>query len=172
VIPIVKVVYFKGAYLAVKHLIDMGHEKIMYLAGIEGSLAALKESNIKWVREIRANLRLEDSYKKVIDYRSKINNLRDQPTAMFAANNLMAIVALRAFNKLNISVPKKLSIIGFDNIAFSGLTYPALPTISQPVYQIGVKAADILLKLIKKQDPEKIIIFEPTIIKRCSVRKI
>jgi len=107
--PIVKVNNFAGAYSAVKYLMTMGHRKIMYLAGIEGTrtnqerekgyLSALKEAHVNWKKELVADFRLDTSYQKIIHHWSQLKNSDELPTAIFAANDLMAIGALKAFTQ-------------------------------------------------------------------------
>ena len=179
--PIVKVNNFGGAYSAVKYLLTMGHKKIMYLAGIEGTktnqerekgyLSALKEARISWKKELTADFRLDTAYQKIIVYWPKLQNSGDLPTAIFAANDLMAIGALKALAQLKVRVPEDISIIGFDDIPFSDCTYPPLTTIAQPTYLMGQKAVETLLKVIDKKKIKKSIELETELIERDSVSK-
>jgi len=179
--PIVKVNNFIGAYSAVKYLLTMGHKKILYLAGIEGTktnqerekgyLSALKEARISWKKELTADFRLDTAYHKIMYHWPQLKNSDEPPTAIFAANDLMAIGALKAFTQLKIRVPEDISIIGFDNIPFSDCTYPPLTTIAQPTYQMGQKAVETLLKLIDKKKIKKSVEFETKLIERDSVSR-
>ena len=179
--PIIKVNNFTGAYFAVKYLLTMGHRKIMYLAGIEGTktnrerrkgyLSALKEAHINWKKELMANFRLDTAYQKIIHHWPKLKNSDKLPTAIFAANDLMAIGALKAFAQLKIRVPEDISIIGFDNIPFSDCTCPPLTTIAQPTYLMGQKAVETLLKVIDKKKIKKSVEFETELIERDSVSR-
>ncbi len=179
--PIVKVNNFIGAYSAVKYLLTMGHKKILYLAGIEGTktnqerekgyLSALKEARISWKKELTADFRLDTGYQKIMHYWPQLKNSDELPTAIFAANDLMAIGALKAFTQIKIRVPEDISIIGFDNIPFSDCTYPPLTTIAQPTYQMGQKAVETLLKLIDKKKIVKSVEFETKLIERDSVSR-
>ena len=179
--PIVKVNNFGGAYSAVKYLLTMGHKKILYLAGIEGTktnherrkgyLSALKEAHISWKKELTADFRLDTAYHKIMYYWSKLENSDELPTAIFAANDLMAIGALKAFTQLKVRVPEEVSIMGFDNIPFSDCTYPPLTTIAQPTYLMGQKAVETLIKLINKKKIKKSIELETELIERGSVSR-
>jgi len=180
-VPIVKVNNFGGAYSAVKYLLTMGHKKIMYLAGIEGTqtnqerrkgyLAALREAHINWKKEIGADFRLDTAYQKIMHHWPDLQNSDDLPTAIFAANDLMAIGALKAFTQLKVRIPKEVSIVGFDNIPFSDCTYPPLTTIAQPTYLMGQKAVETLLKLIDKKKIKKSVELETELIERGSVSR-
>ena len=179
--PIVKVNNFAGAYSAVKYLLTMGHRKIMYLAGIEGTrtnqerekgyLSALKEAHISWEKELTADFRLDTAYQKIIHHWPQLKNSDELPTAIFAANDLMAIGALKAFAQLKVRVPEEMSIMGFDNIPFSDCTYPPLTTVAQPTYLMGQKAVEILIKLINKKKIKKSIELETELIERDSVSR-
>jgi len=179
--PIVKVNNFAGAYSAVKYLLTMGHRKIMYLAGIKGTktnqerekgyLSALKEARISWEKELTADFRLDTAYHKIMYHWPQLKNSDELPTAIFAANDLMAIGALKAFTQIKIRVPEDISIIGFDNIPFSDCTYPPLTTIAQPTYQMGQKAVETLIKLINKEKIKKSVEFETELIERDSVSR-
>lgn len=179
--PIVKVNNFGGAYSAIKYLLTMGHKKIMYLAGIEGTktnqerekgyLAALREAHIDWKNELAADFRLDTAYQKIIQYWPHLKNSDNLPTAIFAANDLMAIGALKAFAQLKVRVPEDISIIGFDNISFSDCTYPPLTTIAQPTYLMGQKAVEALLKVINKKKIKKSVELETELIERDSVSR-
>ena len=177
--PIVKVNNFVGAYSAVKYLLTMGHRKIMYLAGIEGTktnrertkgyLSALKDASISWEKELTADFRLDTAYQKIMHHWPQLKNSDELPTAIFAANDLMAIGALKAFAQLQVQVPEDISIIGFDNIPFSDCTCPPLTTIAQPTYQMGQKAVETLLKVIDKKKIQKSVELKTELIERDSV---
>jgi len=178
--PIIKVDNFAGAYSAVKYLLSMGHKRIMYIAGIEGKtnqerkkgyLTALKEVNINWQEEIVANFRLDTAYQKIIHHWPEFKNSNHLPSAIFAANDLMAIGALKAFAQLKVQVPQEVSIIGFDNIPFSDCTNPPLTTINQPTYLMGRKAVEILLLLIDKKKIKKSIELKTELVERGSVSR-
>jgi len=179
--PIVKVNNFAGAYSAVKYLLKMGHKKIMYLAGIEGTktnqerkkgyLAALKEAHISWKKELTADFHLEAAYQKIMYYWPLLKSSDEFPTAIFAANDLMAIGALKAFAQLKVRIPEEVSIMGFDNIPFSDCTTPPLTTINQPTYRMGQKAVETLIKLINKKEIKKSIELETELIERNSVSR-
>jgi DNA-binding LacI/PurR family transcriptional regulator len=154
----------------------------MYLAGIEGTrtnqerekgyLSALKEAHISWEKELTADFRLDIAYQKIIHHWPQLKNSDELPTAIFAANDLMAIGALKAFTQLKVRVPEDISIIGFDNIPFSDCTYPPLTTVSQPTYLMGQKAVETLLKLIDEKKIKKSVALETELIERESVRRL
>jgi len=153
----------------------------MYLAGIEGTktnqerkkgyFSALKEVHINWKKELTADFRLDTAYQKIMYHWPQLKNSDELPTAIFAANDLMAIGALKAFTQLKVRVPEEVSIMGFDNIPFSDCTYPPLTTIAQPTYLMGQKAVETLIKLINKKKIKKSIELETELIERDSVSR-
>jgi DNA-binding LacI/PurR family transcriptional regulator len=72
-----------------------------------------------------------------------------RPTAIFAANDLLALGALLATRELGLNCPKDISIIGFDNLDLGMFTDPALSSVHQPGYQMGARAARLILERIK-----------------------
>jgi LacI family transcriptional regulator len=74
------------------------------------------------------------------------------PTAVFAANDLSALVTLEAAAELGIDVLRQLSVVGFDNIPESALADPLLTTVEQPIRRMGEKATAMLLTLISGQE--------------------
>jgi DNA-binding LacI/PurR family transcriptional regulator len=91
------------------------------------------------------------------------------PTAIVAANDLVAIGAISAVKQLGKKVPDDVSVVGFDNIQMSGLVDPPLTTISQPTYEMGKRAMEAILERV--DDPRsagKIIYFDTQLIVRGS----
>src|SRR5699024_11778014 len=68
----------------------------------------------------------------------------------FTANDVMGVGVLRAASSLGLKVPDDLSVIGFDGIELGETTFPSLTTMAQPIYQIGKRAAEILIEKIEK----------------------
>ena len=79
-----------------------------------------------------------------------------RPTAIFAANDLMAIGAIAAVQDAGLDVPGDVSVVGFDGIALGSYVRPALTTVAIPTYELGAAAMRMLLELVeRKQDPEQ-----------------
>ena len=75
-------------------------------------------------------------------------------TAIFAANDVMAFGVVKAAMERSLRIPEDLSLIGFDNIEFSGIVHPPLTTIHQPKYEMGYSAVEILLRLARDKDKQ------------------
>ena len=75
------------------------------------------------------------------------------PTAIFAANDLMAIGAMQAIREQGLSIPGDIAVAGFDDISAAKLVFPGLTTVAQFQYDMGVKAAQILMKRLRGEGP-------------------
>lgn len=167
-----------GGYLATKALIDLGHERIAYIAGpqfkadasyrLEGHKRALAEHNITFDE----NLFYIGDFKETggIDGLKHFLNKQYQFSALVCANDEMASGAMKYAREHDISLPEQLSIIGFDNIIFANYLYPTLTTINNPVYDMSKMAAKLVLKevyLNKKLEIDPL--FKPTVVMRNSI---
>lgn len=143
-----------GGYLATEYLIRQGHKKIGCLTGpnhhprsnerLIGYKKAMNTAglpiNDNWI--IAAELTAQKGHGAA----TQLLGLKDRPTALFAFNDLMAAGAYRAIQESNLSIPNDISIIGYDDIEIASYLYPALTTIRQPGFELGLEAADILIK--------------------------
>jgi len=92
-------------------------------------------------------------------------------TAIFTANDLMAVGALRALKKAGISVPEQVEIIGFDDIELATLVDPPLSTVSQPAFEMGARSAGMLCQMMAGRRPRtKTITLETNLIFRGTTR--
>ena len=91
-------------------------------------------------------------------------------TAILAANDLMALGALKALKELSIKVPSEVQLIGFDNIIYTQLCDPPLSTVQQPTIEMGKKAVNNLLKLIDGQKVDFNTTLQPRLVLRNTTR--
>lgn len=177
-IPSVNVDQYQGARLAVHHLIDNGHRKIAHIAGpqewfdarrrFQGWRDELKQCKLDHLPIVTGDWSAESGYFAMSELSKNI-----EITAVFVANDAMALGALKFLNEKNIDVPGELSIIGFDDISESSFFIPALTTIKQDFYALGTAAIDLLMRNIRgeKVSNERIYI-KPTLIERQSVARL
>lgn len=158
---------FSGARKIVEYLVKEGHKKIAFLGGplshaslnnrFEGYKRALMESDIKLDNSLIAicepSFDIQDGYDKIFKL---FNNEKIPATAIFAANDMLAIGALRALRNLNLDVPKNVSVAGFDNIEMSQHTLPPLTTVSIFKREMGALAGKRLHELIKGKNEKAI----------------
>jgi LacI family transcriptional regulator, galactose operon repressor len=153
---------FKGALGAVKFLIGKGYKKIAHIAGPEtleickqrlnGYLAALKEAHISVDHELiyYGNLNESHGY-EAMECMLKKNIV---PDAIFAANDPVAVGAYQKIKEVGLKIPDDIGIVGFSNNKITGLLDPALTTVNQPSFDMGKKAAEILIDIIKNEKGE------------------
>ncbi|MDO5734662.1 MAG: LacI family DNA-binding transcriptional regulator, partial [Eubacteriales bacterium] len=144
-----------GGYLATQHLIELGHQKIACISGpfklidaklrYEGYCRALKEASL----EVAHQLIREGDYSKSSSYElTKDLIAKENPTAIFAANDLMALGAMAAVQECGLRVPGDISIVGYDNIFLVDLPDYNLTTVHQPIRELGhVAVASLMEKL-------------------------
>ncbi len=146
-----------GAYAVTRYLIARGHRRISMIAGrggpqgvrIEGYKAALIEAGGE------PNVVLDDTFSEAGGLRAAQSILASpyRPTAIFAANDLMAIGVMQALRERGLVIPKDIAVVGFDDISAAKLVTPSLTTVAQFQYQMGVRAAQILMERLRGSRP-------------------
>ncbi len=145
----------RAARMAVRLLLDAGHRSIGVVVGpagvytaemrLKGYREALEEYGIPFEERLvaRASLTVEGGYRQM---RRLLKESKDM-TAVFVTNYEMTLGALIALNKEGVQIPQELSIVGFDNIMdLSRVFRPSLTIVSQPMEQIGIQAARLMLE--------------------------
>ena len=168
----------KGGYLAGRHLIDLGHRKVACITGskdlrnsnerLAGFRRAFKEVGIVLADDhvINGDFHIELAYQQ-----SKAFLAQSDISAIFACNDLMACGVYQAASELGLKIPEDLSIVGFDDIPLVSALIPKLTTIRQDIYNMGRKAAKMLIEHIEKGTTD-MVIFEPSLIIRASTKSI
>jgi len=160
----------EGVSKAVAHLIELGHRQIGFIGGPEKMeiselrKAGYLDAHRKFGLAVRPEYMAAGNFDEESGYAAatKILNSNPRPTAIFAANDLMAIGALKAAKNLSLVVPDDLSLCGFDNIHSSSHTDPPLSTVKLPAFQMGQLACQLLLQLIRGEEPEARQLLLPT----------
>jgi LacI family transcriptional regulator len=150
-----------GAHVAVRHLLDLGHRRIAVLTGPEAVSTAA--DRVAGYRRAMAEEGLEPDGELVIfggynetsgyEMTRRILDVRPQPTALFAANNFIAFGAIRALREAGMSTPKDMSIAVFDDLPPGWVFDPFLTVVSQPAYEIGKQAAELMLERLAGKAP-------------------
>jgi LacI family transcriptional regulator len=168
-----------GANNLTRLLLELGHKNIAILSGpaevstsddrIAGYTMALDEAGIP----PQARLIFHGSFTQDSGYRMVLEALRNdpQPTAIFAANNFIAIGALNALRDSNLRVPQDIALVGFDDLPPSLVIFPFLTVAAQPAYEMGRQATLILLRRLyeeKPSIPEEIVLPPELIIRQSS----
>lgn len=170
---------FTGARLATKHLIDLGHQRIALISGdaehpdaaerLLGYKAALKSAGIAYDE----HLVVPGGYHEVngllaVDH---LLSAHRQFTAIFAANDQMAVGAILGLHRHSLRVPDDVSVVGFDDLPTSMYATPPLTTVDQPAFELGRLAALAMLQLLAGKQPE-VEVPAPRLIARESSRRL
>jgi len=172
----------KAACLAVQHLVDLGHRKIAFIKGqafssdTEVRWEAVREAAKKFGVDVKEKLigQLEgDSSSPLLGYQvtQKLLASGQLFSALFTFNDISAIGAIHALREAGRRVPEDVSVVGFDDIQSAAFQNPALTTVRQPLREMGMIAAETLLRRItapaKAPYPKEIVV-EPELIVRAS----
>lgn len=168
-----------GGQIAIEYLAGLGHKNIAWVCGPEsipqvadrgaGVTKAAKVAGAK-IETIRVPLmnaaKGEEAAKKILE-------LDVMPTAVFCANDLLALGVMRALQANKVRIPEQVSILGYDNIEFAPSAAVPLSSIAQPAYQMGVTAADLLLNECEdgENHEHQQIRFQPQLVERASTGK-
>lgn len=179
--PLVKIDNFKAAYEATNYLIKNGHTIISMIHGpkddpfsgklrLNGFLEAIKDNNLETDKQLLA----EGHYKITDGYNAmkKFLNINKKISAIFCANDEMAIGAIKYITDYGLKVPDDISIMGFDNIEISSVYNPSLTTISQPFVEKGKSAMKIIISIIAGEKVPQETVHNFKIVCRDSVKKI
>jgi LacI family transcriptional regulator len=157
-----------GAFQATQYLLKMGHTRLAMLCGpphvavAAQRLAGFRRALAKHKVTILPEYVQETRFDRDSGYRGALRllNMLPRPTAIFAANDMVALGALLAIRELGLHCPNDISLIGFDDLELGMFTDPALSSVHQSGYQMGATAARILLERIagKKGRPQQIVL--------------
>jgi LacI family transcriptional regulator len=168
-----------GAYQMVRHLVEKGHERIAIIRGAErnhdaaerlrGYRDALDDSGVR--RDPRWEL--HGDFTEAAGYRATraLLKLPARPTAIFAANDAMAIGALSALREDGIVVPHDMAVAGFDDIPIARYVSPPLSSVHVPIAQLGERAMDLLLGAITEPadgDGRRVVLPTTLVIRKSS----
>ncbi len=151
--PVIKSDNVEGARLAIRHLYDLGHQKIAHVTGPQGNVltAARREGMVsertrlglpappEWI--IRGDFSLESGFEAA----TKILAMQSRPTAVFCSADMVAFGLISGLQAGGVRVPEDISVVGFDDIEMSEYYVPALTTIRQDRHLLGQRAAKLLL---------------------------
>lgn len=160
-----------GIELAVKHLVGLGHKRILHLAGPQTDSTGIVRCRA-FISAMRAE-GIDDRYSLVESCEqwseeggakalSKVIDSGRKFTAIVAGNDLIALGCYDAFATYGISCPRDVSVVGFNGMPFLDKLLPPLTTVLVPHHEIGVEAARMLLDLIKEPDRPSRSVFLPT----------
>lgn len=166
---------FNGAYQAVLHLIDQGYKRIGTVTGdmnttpgidrLAGYKQALESRGITFEEKLvaRGNFTESSAYDVALEL------IDENPDALFVASDTMAVGALRALQDVGLRVPEDMALMGYDDLPPATLSTPQLSTVQQPIREMGIRAVEMLLEIMKDgSEPKRRIIFTPKVVVRDS----
>lgn len=146
-----------------RYLLGLGHRRFGYMHGLAGHISA--ERRFAGLKAALAEVGLSGAdiveehgtftFHSGIECAQRIINCAARPTALICANDDMAAGALLAIHRAGLSIPRDISVTGFDDTPLSAIVWPPLTTVHQPIKQIGHDAAELLIALIG-QDPQSV----------------
>jgi LacI family transcriptional regulator, repressor for deo operon, udp, cdd, tsx, nupC, and nupG len=171
----------RAAKDAVVHLIKCGYSRIGHIScknnfvstiqRKNGYKNALEEAGIPFDPELTAygDYGFNSGYKAA----NRLLSLDKRPEAIFAISDIMAIGAIKAIREKGLTIPADISVMGFDDISFASMYDPPLSTVSQPKYELGKTAVELLMRQLDKNNngPEDIILPHKLIIRGSTMRK-
>ena len=174
---------FSGGYQGMRHLIELGHRRIGVAAGIvaqKGGSSDVGSERVRGIKQAAADLAddVEIIWSPPFDIASfeigrEVGDtmIRNNPgmTAIFATTDMLAIGVMHAAHALDLDLPKDLSILGYDGVLESTVTFPTLSTIAQPIHEMGQLAATTLIDHMTgaSKSPRQVVL-ENTLIHRAS----
>lgn len=179
--PLVITDNFQAGYIAARHLINLGHKKIGFLAGqhksstasaqrFQGYKQALNNYQLRYHEDyclFDLDWRMDTGYQAAESIFAKRTSKKEFPSAFLIANDLLALGFMNYCGDKEICIPEDISIVSFDDITYSRLHQIQLTTVSQHVEKMSEEAANVMFQLLTDapKEPKRVII-EPTLIIR------
>jgi DNA-binding LacI/PurR family transcriptional regulator len=162
-----------GARAATKHLLELGHRRVHHVRGPSRWIDAdAREKG--WREELRAHS-IRPTRPFIGDWSSRSGYeigrrvaIRDDVTAIFVANDQMAVGLLLALAEAQVVVPAEVSVVGFDDIPESAYLQPPLTTIRQDFAELGRRGVDQLLRIIDGDNSDRHVTLSPDLLVRRS----
>ncbi len=161
-----------GTELVLNHLVGLGHERIAHVDGGKGAGGPQRRTAYLHGMQLRRLGRhtrvIHGDFTEEAGAKAASALLGDPelPTAIYAANDMVAAGLLGGFDRAGVEIPTDLSIVGYDNISIAHLAHVALTTVDQPRTEMGRLALELLLDRIDNRRPSVTRLLEPTLVVR------
>lgn len=159
----VKIDNYSGAYAAVEYLVRKGYKRIAHIKGNQASMMAVRRKDAYEDVLRKYNLELTEGYEADGNYKleggyaamERLVQMQEPPQAVFCANDMSAIGALRYLIENHYRVPEDIALVGYDDITVASLVTPALTTVRQPVMELAKTGTQILLERMSMKEGEE-----------------
>lgn len=161
---------YAGGFMVTKHLIDQGYQRIGHLAGPQnlmtylyrknGYLDALKQNGILYDESLVIENQLTSEEGSVAA--QQLMSLSSPPDAIFCGNDTTALSVMIYLRDRGFRIPQDIGIVGFSNEPFSKVVSPSISTIAQPGFEMGQKAAELIIRKIENKERTYQTIVLPT----------
>jgi LacI family xylobiose transport system transcriptional regulator len=149
-----------GGFAATNHLIELGHRRIAIVGGPEGVMAATARLSGYRAALSGAGIAERPEYIRPGEFHhsdgmsqgTELLTMDDRPTAIFASSDLQALGVYEAARSLHLSIPRDLSVVGYDDLKIAQWTGPALTTVRQPLSEMAEEAGRLVMRL--RSDPQ------------------
>lgn len=171
----------KGGYVATKYLIESGHKKIGFAGFLDEKDSVIKERFKGYVQAMEEaglqkfvnHIQTATGYDNGLEWGKSLAKKKLDVTAVFATADLFALGLVEGAKQNGLTVPKNLSVVGFDNLSLCRYVSPRLTTISQDISHKGRASVDLLLKAIRKEEiTDRRIICDVALEEYQTVRKV
>ena len=169
----------RGGELAARHLFESGHRELVFVngpatvrqcrdrrQGVRKAVRSVSKSKKVEVTEISVGALTVRHGEEVVE---RILAMSPRPTAVMCANDLLALGVLRGLASRGVRVPTDLAVTGYDDLIFGSMLSPALTSVRQPAFELGVAAAELLLDEVRNPEHRhREVRFEPELVVRTS----
>ena len=162
-----------GARLVVDHLVKLGHQRIVHVDGGRGAGAAPRRQGYRKAMERRGLSRFIEilpgdfTERAGTEAATALVRRRSLPTAVFAANDLVAVGAIETLERNGHEVPGAVSVVGYDNTFFARLQHVSLTTVDQPREEMGRIALQLLVdRMTGQRRAPELVLTTPTLVTR------
>jgi DNA-binding LacI/PurR family transcriptional regulator len=159
--PSIGATNWNGGLTATRHLLALGHRRIAVIGGpawilcsrarLDGYRAAMDEAGVPIDPQLISHG--EFQVEEGIDRGRALLALPDRPTAIFTGNDLQALGVYQAAREARLHIPEDLSVVGFDDLPVAQWVGPPLTTVRQPLVEMAVAAAELLLEMANGDAP-------------------